>query len=173
MTHRVAKSFIDALDFDFEAAVEEYRQALLDHRFTVDVPAPTAHIAVELSVRRSPQGDGNPDDFVADYEIIDDTPPPPPPPSFEQRKAELYHALASDEQAQINAVASPGRLRLAGMEMQRIRAIPENDRTPADVETLASALGVFAAIQAINEASARRMVEIDDLTPETIDGFAL
>lgn len=120
MTFQVSKKVADSIAADFPAAVEAYRQAMLEHRFSKPaqqavpaqpaipaipakapkkilgkiiragspgvpgrpalpaipafpgVPAPTAHPIIEACVRRV-QFDEGPDDFVADYTIVDDT----------------------------------------------------------------------------------------------------
>lgn len=78
MTMRIPLSQVRAAGLDFAADVQAFVQAKLDHRFTVGEPAPVAHPLVEAVVHRVPATEpGQPDDFVADYEIIDDTPPPP------------------------------------------------------------------------------------------------
>lgn len=61
----VYRSSVAALDFDLAAEVKAFVKALDDHRFTIDVPAPTAHPLVEAIVR---QHDGI-------FEIIEDPTP--------------------------------------------------------------------------------------------------
>jgi hypothetical protein len=56
-----------ALGFDLDQAIAGFMQALADHQYTVDQPAPTAHPLVERIVFG----------FGGDYEIEDDTPPSP------------------------------------------------------------------------------------------------
>ncbi len=78
MTCQIPLSIKSRLPFDLDEAVEQYRQAMLDHRHTVNVPAPVApDPIVEMCVRRVVVGPDKPDDFVADYEVFDDTPPSP------------------------------------------------------------------------------------------------
>ena len=68
---------------EFAQAVEAFRQAKLAHRFTVDVPAPTADPMIESLVRRVQGEPGKSNDFVVlPFEIVDDTPRTP-----EQQKA--------------------------------------------------------------------------------------
>lgn len=105
MTIKLLKSLVDRIP-DFEGQVEAYRQALLAHRMTVDEPRPLAGHVIESCVRRVVVSD-QPDDFVLDYEIEDDTPPPPVPPTLEQRKAVLFDAVTQMEQSALNGVALP------------------------------------------------------------------
>lgn len=86
MTAKIPLSQIKAMP-DFEARVHAFVQAKKDHLITEGVGAPTEHHVVESAVRRIP-GDGKtPDDFVADYTIVDDTMPAAPAPTLDQRKA--------------------------------------------------------------------------------------
>ncbi len=87
MTAKIPLSQIKAMP-DFEARVAAFIQAKKDHLITIGEPSPTEDRLVESAVRRVP-GDGHvtPDDFVADYTVVDDTPPADPAPTLDQRKA--------------------------------------------------------------------------------------
>ena len=64
----VRKSYADMLGGDLAAAVKEFAAAVEAHRFTVGVPAPTAHPLVEEIVRQ----------HGGSFTIVDDTPPEKP-----------------------------------------------------------------------------------------------
>lgn len=51
MTLRLYTEEHTALGFDLAQAVQDYKDALKQHQFTYDVPAPTAHPLVETIVR--------------------------------------------------------------------------------------------------------------------------
>src|SRR3984893_8130459 len=93
MTFQIAKSVIDGLPYSYADAVEAFRQAKLAHRFTGDV-APSAPAIIEQAVRRVPR-DGQADDFVADYAIVDDI----PVPALAERKQALAAAIRNAEAA--------------------------------------------------------------------------
>ena len=65
------------LPANFDQQVEAFRQALLKHRFTKGKPAPAAsHIIENCIIRvRYPIKDKKPDDFITNYEIVDDSVP--------------------------------------------------------------------------------------------------
>lgn len=92
MPIRLVLSQVRALPFDFEAGVAAHIKAKMDHRFAViGEPAPAAaHPWIEHAVKRVNMGEGQPDDFVPDYEIIDDT---PPPLTLDQKKQVLSHQV--------------------------------------------------------------------------------
>ena len=46
---KIEKAIFDQLDFDFEAALEQFKAEKALHPFTVDVPSPTAHGFVEAA----------------------------------------------------------------------------------------------------------------------------
>jgi hypothetical protein len=117
MTFRILKSHVDALGYDFPAAVAAHIAALEAQRFNGQT-APRHDANVEAAVKRVqyPIEAKKPDDFVADFEIIDDT---PPPPTLEDRKHAAISALRHEEQAEIEAVLGP-------VETRRLRGIHLN-----------------------------------------------
>jgi hypothetical protein len=167
MTLHLTKSQVDALPFDFEQAVRDFIAAKEAHRFAGDA-APTADALVEAAVGRVqyPVDAGKPDDFVADYEIEDDTPPPepePPPPTLEQRKQALIVESRQAEQAAIAALMPEGKRRLLGMDYQIAVAVPEADRSPDQSSVIARYEVLAAQDRDIRYAAARREAEIDDI----------
>ncbi len=147
MTLRVPKSILPA---DYAEQVEAHRQELLAHRFVGDA-APTAPALVEQAIRRV-QSEGNPDDFVTDYEVIDDTPPPPPPPSpsAAELKAEALSRLHIAESQALDAVITSGKFRLLTMQPERADELQS----------------VIAKRNAISLHFAKQEAELDDLTSD-------
>jgi hypothetical protein len=174
MTLTVLKSQIGG--FDFPAAVESFRQELLEHRFTVDVPAPTAHPMIEGAVRRVPV-EGSADDFIADFEIVDDT---PPPPTLEERKAGLVGALALAEASAHDAVMSAGKLRLLSLDandasnrISHARVKGHGDGAAEDHATVARFVGINERRAVIARHAASVHAAIDDLTADQVDAFQI
>lgn len=58
---KIKRSVLDTLGFDLDDEIHKFRNAIMAHRTTINVPAPTAHPLVEAIVR---ENDG--------IEIIDD-----------------------------------------------------------------------------------------------------
>ena len=142
MTLKVYKSHTAGVSPDgFAVAVEAHRQALLAHRFTGDA-APTAHHLVEAAVVRVPC-EGGPDDFVADFEVIDDTPAPPTPA---QVRNDLLSRVRSAEFEAATAVIGSGALRLLSLDAREAAMKPAEDRTAADT----------AALDRLQDVTARR-----------------
>jgi hypothetical protein len=171
MTFKIAKSAIAALPYDFAEAVKEFQRLKLDHRFTGDA-APRADFIVEAAVRRVqyPIGEQKPDDFVVDYEVVDDT---PPPPTLAERKVTLIAQLRQAEVDALTAVLSPGRRRLLEVEVSAIPPV-EADRTAADHALLAERDRVLAADRDIRRRLARAEIEIEELADEAaIDRFKI
>jgi hypothetical protein len=88
MTFQIAKSVIDGLPYNYTESVEAFRQAKLAHQFTGDVD-PSAPAIIEQAVRRVPVED-EADDFVADYEVINDV-------TLDSRKQALVSLIRSKE----------------------------------------------------------------------------
>jgi len=167
MTYQIFKSVVDGFllgyRVDYAAAVEAHRQALLAHRFTGDA-APTAPALIENAVRRVHR-DGEADDFVSDFEIVDDTPPEPVVTDAD-RKAALVAKVRMAEREACDAVIPPGKLRLLNLEAGLVFSKPDDQRSAAENATLASYRAVQDRIAAINLHGARLEAELDDLTPE-------
>jgi len=110
VTLQVQRTVAAALGFDFAAAVVAYRLALLDHRDTEGVPAPVAPSPlVEAAVRRVPTA-GAPDDFVADFALVDDPDAAPTAPAvpasvtnYQARAVLVQRGLFAEVDAAIHA----------------------------------------------------------------------
>jgi hypothetical protein len=161
-------SQLKTLAFDFEDAVQAFIQAKRDHLTTEGVPAPTAHPAVEAAVRRIPGTVDVPDDFVADYQIVDDT---PAPPTLAERKAALAAGVSMQASAAANEIMPPLKSRLVTLQVIDANAVPEDERTEAQKTTMAEHNLRSKRMQAVNRHHAELESQIDDLTDETIDGW--
>lgn len=151
----------------YAAQVEEYRQARLAHRFTVNVPAPSAPAFIEAAVRRVPQS-GAPDDFVADFEIIDDR---LPAPSLEERRRSLIADISAEEGRRLDALMPSGKLRLLQMQATLAAKKAPPDRSPEEADALARFEHVMARMEAITLHAATLMAAVDDLAEGEIDAF--
>jgi hypothetical protein len=165
MTFQIAKSVLDGLPYNYADAVETFRQAKLAHRFTGDI-APSAPAIIEHAVRRVPR-DGQADDFVADYEIIDDI----PVPTLAERKAALAAAIRSAEAAALAKIISPARERLQGLDLNAVYAKPEAERTDADRALLSSAIAIAARKDVVHRHGIHLEIAIEELTDATIGGW--
>jgi hypothetical protein len=168
MTFQIFKSVVDALPYNYADEIEKHRQALLAHRFIGDA-APTAPAMIEQAVRRV-QSDGQADDFIADYTIIDDTPPVHEPSEAERRQM-LIAAVRQAEQQASHAVIGPGKLRRLGLDVSRTLAKVEADRTDNDKAALATFAGVQARLDAVHYHAATLEAQIDDLTPDQLGNW--
>jgi hypothetical protein len=160
MTLQIFKSILNTLPYDFAVAVEVHRQALLAHRFTGDA-APTATALVEQAVLRM-QYQGQPDDFVADYVVIDDVPLSPAKTDAERRQ-DLVSVVRLAERAASDAIITPGKLRLLTLDVSRAVAKPEAERSSADKAALADLTAVQARLDAVQYHAATLEAQIDDL----------
>jgi hypothetical protein len=130
MTAKFLKSDVDALPFRFADAVSEYIEAMDAHKFTVGIAAPIHHRMVQAAVRRVQYEDQRPDDFVADYEIIDDTPP------LWMRKRNLVELVERNEEEVANKVWPVALRRLEIMEYEDMVGqdnLTNNDRKRLDI----------------------------------------
>src|SRR5258707_15595837 len=87
--------FWDGADqLGFENAVQDYIHTLHAFNMVVGKPRPTAvHPLIEKAVKRV-QTQGQPDKYVADFVVIDDT---PPPPSLEEKKTKFLSEVRMAE----------------------------------------------------------------------------
>jgi hypothetical protein len=172
MPLQIMLSQVKSLPFDFAEAVQEYIAAKKHHQTTEGQPAPGApHQMVEAAVKRVPGSIDPPraDEFVADYEIVDDT---PPAPSLDQRKSALAMDVQQQAQVAIDKIRPPLKARLLAMDFSRAMAIEEAKRTPADKATIASYLDGNARIDAITYHLAKIEAQIHDLTEATIGDWS-
>jgi len=130
-------------------------------------PRPTAHPLIEACVRRVPR-EGQADDFVADYTIIDDT---PPPLSLREKKDRLISEIAKQERDATDRVWPLGKQRLDNMMAIEFMSMPEDNREPHQVAFLDEVKSKQEKIAAIQKQSATLMSQIEDLTSETIDNW--
>ncbi len=132
-------------------------------------PAPHAHPDVLNCIVK----DG--DDFNLKFEIVDDVAPPPPPtPTLDEKKialaVELYNAAAS-----VRAEVTPPQLkaRLHHLEIAKINAIPESDRTVEQSKKMNAEKAVGNFLMVLEEVIARAESEIHDLTEKNIGNWKL
>lgn len=164
MTFKVLKSRIPD---DFAQQVEKFRIEKLRHRRTVNTPAPVAHPFVEAAVRRVVVGKGHPDDFVVDFEVIDDS---PPPPTLREKKNRLLQQLAVEEQIRLDQIElPPGKRRKADLELNRVLQLPEDQRTGEDNALIDEANLRRQRILDLQLVVADLMARVEDLDESTID----
>jgi hypothetical protein len=163
MTARFLKSEIDALDFRFAAAVDEYIAAMDAHKFTVGVAAPIHHQMVQAAVRRVQYEDRRPDDFVADYEIIDDTPP------LWMRKRNLVELVERNEEEVANKIWPIALRRLENMEYEDM--VSQDNLTKNDRKRLDVIVAKQKKIQELNRKTAHVLATIDILDESNIGSW--
>lgn len=169
MTLEVPLSVIGGQDGAFKAAVDGHIAALKAFTKTTGKPRPTAHPLVEQAIKRI-QRNKQPDDFEADYTIIDDT-PPPPVLTLEQKKEKLRSAcIAAENEAKFKLLPKE-KVRLAILKFQMASAKPEEERTAEEREDINSYNLVQKAWSLIELASATAESDIGDLTADTVDSW--
>ena len=164
MTAKVPKSLIKD-EATFKSAVEAFRQAKLAHRLTENEPAPTADFLIEASVRRVPaQGINKPDDFVADYVIVDDI----PKPTVTELRAKLMQQSHQQEADDIAKVLSPAAQRLLQLELAEIGPKPPAEFSAEEQALVAKQQAFMTDVRKIQIASARRAVAIEAMTDDEV-----
>lgn len=173
---KIPLSTIRALPFDFGGEVDAYIKRLTEHRHTVGEAAPTApHTLVEAAVARHqhPIEAKKPDDFLAHFEVVDDTPPPPPPPTLDEKKQMLVREVnAEAEKARATIIPM---LKAAHWENQYrdAMAVEQKKQTAAQKAIVSQHDMRLKKIDAINRHVAKQYSDIHDLTESTIADWKL
>ena len=102
--------------------------------------------------------EGQADDFVADYEIVEDM----PLPTLDDRKQALTAAIRGAETTALTKIISPARERLMGLDLNAVYAKPEAARSDADRALLARAAEVAVRKQAVQRHGAELEAAIED-----------
>jgi hypothetical protein len=165
MTFQIARSVVSGLPYAYAEEVEKFRQARLAHRFSGDA-APSAPAVVEQAVRRVPV-EGEADNFVTDYAIIEDI----PAPTLADKKAALWATIRSMEAAALAHIITPARERLMGFDLNTIYGKPETARSDADRALLTRAAEIAARRQVVQRHGAELEVAVEELTAATVDGW--
>lgn len=160
-------SYLKSMPFDFEAEVKAFVQAKKDHLTTEGMPAPTAHPAVEAAVRRIPGTVDQPDDFVADYHIVDDT---PPPPTAEERKAAFATEIGANATAALNAITPPLKARLWNIQYgDAMAARSKEEATDAQEIVISEHEARAARSQQVMRHAAELESQLHDLPDDMVD----
>jgi len=141
--------------------VVDHEAGSRDREQLLDDPA-----LIESAVRRV-QTEGQADDFVADYAIIDDV----PVPTLDECKRALVTKVRIMEETAMASIISPARERLMGIDVNAIYAKPETERSDADRALLAKAADIAARRAALQRHSANLEVAVEELTESAIDGW--
>lgn len=157
----------------FEQAVAEHIERLVAFSREVGKPRPVAHPLVEGAVKRvsHPKADKRPDDFMADYVIVDDTPPPPPPLNLEDRKRTLVASVYASEAKAKEAIMPQRKLRLLNIRYSQAMTLGEEMQTAEDKAAITVLLDIHQKFQEIELIAAQAESDIEDLTDDTIDSF--
>jgi len=149
----------------FENSVQEYVNSLHAFNMVVGKPRPTAHPLVERAIKRV-QKQGFPDQYVADYVVIDDT---PPPPSLEDKKNKLMSELRAAEAVAMNSVLPHRKTRLVHLNSNKALTVSEEQRTDEHKKDIELLEKIKAFNEKIMRIAAQAESDIDDLTEQTID----
>jgi hypothetical protein len=175
MTAHISLAHLEARGFtreSFAQAVEEYRQARLDHSTTIGEPAPLPKIPeIDACVIRLPADADNGDRFMADFVIVDDLPPPPAPPTLAEKKQKHMIAVRRLEQAAYDTIIPPLKERLWSLTYSEIVGKPEEERSADDKVFLEQHNARMTKRLKATRHGARLESQIDDLTEDTVDSW--
>lgn len=154
----------------FENAVQDYINTLHAFNMVVGKPRPTAvHPLVERAVKRI-QTQGQPDKYVADFVVVDDT---PPPLSLEEKKHKLVSDLRFAENAAMEKILPARKIRLAHIKYSDAMSLDESVRTATHQEDIALITTVQGTRAQYTLKAAQAEADIEDLTEQTIDSWQL
>lgn len=174
----IGSGFADQSAFD--RAVEDYVGARTAHSRTIGEPRPVAHPLVEAVVQRYlPPPDLMPDEdpverFASAYTVVDDTPPPAPepvPPTLAERKQALAMAVAVKAEAASESIWPALTRRLVTAKSMAAWKVPEDARTPEQVEAIVEFQGLQQKMAALDLRHGELEHEIHGLTEETIGAW--
>lgn len=155
------QSEIDALPFDFRKAVDEHVAALQAYRAEPTGAPPTAHPWVEQTIWYDDQT------VRSSFTILDDT------PTLDERKAALLQRIGEAHVAADSAVLSPARRALLNIDAGAAFQAPEEERTDEQKALIANKADLDAKSAANVRHAALLGIEVEELTADTIDGWAL
>ena len=165
MTFQVRKSHIgdDTAVAQFHERVVALRHARLAHMKTTGVPAPSEHPLIEACIQRVIRGD-EPDDHVADYEVIDDI----PKKSLRDKKDDLIRQIGMQEQKLLIDSMPPGKRAADHHRYLDLFKKTVDEMTPDDVSYLVARKERVQREEIIQRYAARLAADVEDLTEDTI-----
>jgi hypothetical protein len=167
MPYEVRLTHLQGKQAEFEKAVADHITAL--HAFSKEVgkPRPVHHPLVEAAIKRV-QKANHPDEYVADYTILDDS---PPPPTLEEKKAAHYADLLKAENVAKTKIIPNRKIRLMSLANNAALQKIDAEKTDQDKEAMASYIKIAKAFQKIEWATAQAESDIEDLTEANVDSW--
>lgn len=177
MAFEIPLSAIDGQEQAFKQAVDLHIEKLHAFNTMVGQPRPVAHHLVEAAIKRVtyPVKAKKPDEFVADYTIINDMAKQEDiaNPSFEQKIFFLHQQIAIAENEAKHKLLPQKKVRLAAFKAGTAAAKDPKKRTAEEKEDIASFDRVQKAWHKIELQSAQAEHDLADVTPKTIDKWKL
>jgi hypothetical protein len=152
---------------EFDKAVKTHIERLRAFRFEKGKPRPTDHPLVEKAIKRVPQRRG-PDEYIADYRIVDDGANTPDKMSLNERKAICEQRLHEKANAAKHAVMPQRKIHLFNIHLTKAMNVKEEERTDEDTALIKQADDIRAKYQEVDHIVAHALHDIEDLTPETV-----